>query len=120
MLQRENAGQLMGAARETIQQQVLRWEGVTARAHRFGGIEFRLGKREPGHLHGDVLMDIPFPMSVRNEIVASGMAEEHHVLPRSGWVSLSIRTEADIEHAVALLRRSFDLARITREEKVDR
>ncbi len=29
------------------------WPGVTAHPHRFGGMEYRLGKRELGHIHGD-------------------------------------------------------------------
>ena len=40
---------------------VMQWPGVTAHPHRFGGTEYRLGKRELGHIHGDHLVDIPFP-----------------------------------------------------------
>lgn len=86
------------------------WEGVTAHPHRFGGREYRLGNREIGHVHGDGLVDIPFPTKVRNEIVAAGEAAPHHVLPESGWVSFYIRQPEDAERAIALLRRSYDLA----------
>jgi hypothetical protein len=48
-------------AKEQIVQAGLNWEGVTAHAHRFSGTEFRLGRREIGHIHGDTLVDIPFP-----------------------------------------------------------
>jgi hypothetical protein len=34
----------------------------------------------------------------------------HHVLPESGWVSFYIRQEGDIEQAIALLQRSYDIA----------
>jgi hypothetical protein len=78
--------------------------------HRFGGTEYRLGAREIGHVHGDGLVDIPFPTSVRNELVAAGHAVFHHVLPESGWVSFYIRDTGDIERAIALLRRSYDIA----------
>jgi hypothetical protein len=64
------------------------WEKVTVAPHRFGGIELRLGKRELGHVHGDTLVDIPFPRRVRDEIIAAGEAEPHHILPESGWVSV--------------------------------
>ena len=37
------------------------WDDVEIRPHRYGGHEFRLGKRELGHIHGDALVDIPFP-----------------------------------------------------------
>lgn len=86
------------------------WEGVTIAPHRYGGKEFCLGKRELGHIHGDRLVDIPFPKSVRDEIVASGEAEPHHILPKSGWISLFLRTESDVEIAIRLLERSFSLA----------
>jgi len=78
--------------------------------HRFGGTAFRLGKREVGHIHGDRLVDIPFPKLVRDELVSNGEAEPHHILPKSGWVSLFVRTEADVERAIRLMRNSFDLA----------
>ncbi len=85
------------------------WEGITSHPHRFGGVEYRLGHREIGHVHGDGLVDIPFPTRVRNELVASGHAMPHHVLPESGWVSLYIRNPEDVEKAIALLRKSYDL-----------
>ncbi len=97
-------------ASHTIQQAVLSWPNVEAHPHRFGGTEYRVGKRELGHVHGDALVDIPFPTKVRDEIVAAGQAEPHHVLPDSGWVSLFLREPADVHHAIELLRRSYDLA----------
>ncbi len=98
-----------GAAQK-IQAELLTWPHVEAHPHRFGGTEYRIGKRELGHIHGDHLVDIPFPTKVRDEIVAAGLAEPHHILPNSGWVSLYLREAADVDRAVALFRRSFDLA----------
>jgi len=97
------AGAQIGAA-------VAGWGGVTASSHRFGGIEYRVNDREIGHVHGDALVDIPFPTKVRNEIVDAGRAEPHHVLPQSGWISVYLKRPEDVEQAVALLRRSFELA----------
>ena len=97
-------------AGEKIKQAVLAWEFTEAHAHRFGGVEFRIGKRELGHVHGDFLVDIPFPKKVRDEIVLAGEAEPHHVLPESGWVSFYIRSPEDVGRAVRLLRRSYELA----------
>jgi len=100
---------LNGAA-EQIRRAVLSWEGLEAHPHRFGGTEFRLGRREIGHLHGDHLVDIPFPTKVRDEIVAAGEAEPHHILPETGWVSFYLRKEGDVERAIGLLRRSYAIA----------
>jgi hypothetical protein len=69
-----------------------------------------LGKREIGHVHGNYLVDIPFPKQVRNEIVSSGLAEPNHILPESGWISFYIREESDIEKAIELLKRSYEIA----------
>ena len=57
-------------ASEAIHQAALSWPGVTAEPHRFGGTEYRLGRRELGHIHGEYLIDIPFPKPVCNELVA--------------------------------------------------
>ena len=98
-------------ARQRIEAEVLTWPGVVAQPHRFGDTEFMLGQREVGHVHSDRLLDVAFPKPVRDEVVAAGLAEPHHILPASGWVSFYIRKEEDVEAAVALLRRSYDLAR---------
>jgi Luciferase len=93
-----------------IQAALLEWPDVTTHPHCFGGVEYRLGARELGHVHGDHLVDIPFPTRVRDEVVATGLAEPHHILPDSGWVSLYLRAPADVKRAIDLLRRSFELA----------
>jgi predicted DNA-binding protein (MmcQ/YjbR family) len=98
-----------GAARR-IEAAALSWEGIESHPHRFGGRQYRLGGREIGHVHGESLVDIPFPSQVRDEIVNSGQAKPHHVLPKSGWVSVHIRTEADVETAIQLLRQSYEIA----------
>jgi len=97
-------------ANETIKQAVLSWEGVTTHTHRYGEAEYRLGKMEIGHIHGDSLVDIPFPKKVRDELVSAGRAEPFHVLSKSGWVSVYLRAATDVERAIELLRLSFDLA----------
>jgi len=86
------------------------WPGVKSQPHRFGGVEYVIGRREIGHIHGDHLVDIPFPKKVRNEIVAVGRAQPHHVLPETGWVSFYLRNESDVEQAIALLRESYEIA----------
>lgn len=97
-------------AGQSIKETVSAWEGITTHPHRFGGTEYRLGNREIGHVHGDGLVDMPFPTRVRDELVAMGQVVPHHVLPESGWVSFYIRKPEDIEKAISLLRRSYDLA----------
>ena len=97
---------------ESIAQAIVRevsgWPGVTTGRHRFGGIEFRLGRRELGHLHGSRLADFPFPLLIREDLVAAGKAEPHQVFPDSGWVSYFIREESDVAKVIALFRLNYD------------
>jgi hypothetical protein len=97
-------------AQKTITQTLTSWEGVSTAPHRFGGVEYRFGTRELGHIHGDQLVDIPFPKKVRDEIVSTGLAEPHHILPKTGWVSFRLREEGDVQKAIALLHRSYAIA----------
>jgi hypothetical protein len=98
----------MDGALRTIERTVLSWDGVTTHSHRFGGVEFRLGKVELGHLHGDRLADLPFPSKLRDRLVQEGRARPHHVLPSSGWVSRSIRDDTDVDDVIALFRLNYD------------
>jgi len=93
---------------QAIVREVSAWPGVTTGRHRFGGTEFRLGRRELGHLHGSRLADLPFPLLVRNDLVAAGRAEPHHIHPESGWVSYFIRDATDIAAVVALFRLNYE------------
>lgn len=78
--------------------------------HRFGGVEYLLGTRELGHIHGDHLVDIPFPKKMRDDIVGAGQAEPHHILPETGWISFYLRVPGDEQKAIDLLKRSYEIA----------
>jgi hypothetical protein len=91
------------------------WPGVDVGSHdRGGGPVFRMGRRELGHLHeslgGGAVADLPFPRSVRDELVAAGRARAHHVMPDSGWLTVPIRTVGDLHGAVEVFRLSYDRA----------
>jgi hypothetical protein len=106
-----------GAA-AAIRAAVASWPGTHDTPHRFGGTEFLIGKREIGHLHGDRLLDVPFPRAVHDELIAGGKVQPHHVMPDSGWISFWLVHAADVEEAIAILRRSYDLivAQLARRE----
>ena len=89
------------------------WSGVTTAEHRFGGLEFLSGRRELGHVHagagpGRSFADLPFPRAVRDVLIGEGRARPHHVLPDTGWVTVPIRTAADLEDAIQLFRMNYD------------
>jgi Ni,Fe-hydrogenase I large subunit len=88
-----------------ISREVGSWEGVTVHPHRFGGVEFRLGRRELGHLH-DTWADLPFTRRIREMLVETGRAEPHR-FGVQGWVSRDLD-----EEAVELFRLSYERARV--------
>jgi hypothetical protein len=48
-------------------------------------------------------------MSVRNELVNSGRASPHHVLPQSRWISYWIeRAEEDVPAVIELFRMRYE------------
>ena len=94
-------------ALKTIESEVCAWPNVSIHPHRFGGREFRVGSAEVGHLHAGGVVDIPFPRSVRDALLAKGLAEEHHWVPNSGWITFRILNEEDFRHALWLMRLSY-------------
>jgi len=98
-------------AYDKIVAEVSSWEGIKAAPHRFGGMEFKLGRREIGHVHGNYQVDIPFPKSYRDSLVAAGTAEPHHILLESGWITFRFVKPEDIGNAIELFRMSYDISR---------
>jgi hypothetical protein len=87
--------------------EVSAWPNASVHPHRFGGNEFRFGKAEIGHIHRDGTVDIPFPRAVRDALLDEGQAEEHRWVPDSGWTTFRVRGEADMHHAIRLMRISY-------------
>jgi hypothetical protein len=91
-----------------ILDEVTSWEGVETDTGELQETEFLVGGRSLGHAHGGHQADIPFPRSVRDELVAAGRTGPHHVHPDSGWTTLYIRSDADADTAIELLRINHD------------
>jgi Family of unknown function (DUF5519) len=91
-----------------IADEVMSWPGVATHDHQFGGVEFRLGKRQLGHLHGNRIANIPLRRSLRDELVAAGRVRVHRWRPDSGWVTVDIGNEEGRNEAVRLLRVGYD------------
>jgi len=97
------------AAKEAVTRDVSSWAGVTIGEHRFGGVEFRVGRRELGHLHGTIA-DLPFPRRIRDELIAAGRARPHHVVPDSGWITVPMRTASEVTSVIELFRQNYERA----------
>lgn len=89
------------------------WGDMDVLPHRNGGVEFRVGTREIGHVHLSGVADLLVSVRMRRDLVAAGRAQAHHTLPHSGWVSFRIRNEHDIPAAVELFRLNYDRVRGT-------
>jgi len=87
-------------------EQVSAWPGVSVNDHRFGGVEFRRGTREIGHIHAFGIVDIPFTVKIRDALVRSGKAERHHWLPDSGWTTVPVEKQGS-GNALKFLRLSY-------------
>ena len=92
---------------ERFEQELSSWPGVSTHPHRFGGREFRFKAAEIGHIHTGGTVDIPFPRAVRDVLLAGGLAQEHRWVPNSGWITVQVRSEDDLKHAVWLMRLSY-------------
>ena len=89
-----------------IEREVGSWEGVTLHPHRFGGVAFRLGGRELGHIHRGGWADLPFTARIREMLVETGRAGPHRAGVR-GWVSADLD-----EETIELFRLSYERARV--------
>jgi hypothetical protein len=90
-----------------LEDEVSAWPQISVHPHRFGGREFRFGNAEVGHVHTGGILDIPFPRTIHDRLLAKGLAEEHRWVPNSGWVTFHARSEKDVAHAVWLMRLSY-------------
>ncbi len=90
-----------------LEEELSAWPQISVHPHRFGGREFRFGGAEVGHAHPGGIVDIPFPRPIHDALLAQDLAEEHHWVPDSGWITFRIRSERDLAHALWLLRLSY-------------
>jgi hypothetical protein len=112
----ENTELSGGVAVGALVGEVGNWNGVEVVTEpRFGGPAFQLGRRQLGHLHdvGDrgAFADIPLPRTVRDELIAAGRARPHSAMPDSGWLTVPVRTAADLAGAVEVFRLAYERAR---------
>ena len=95
---------------EAVRRELLAHPDVTEGSHRFGGIVFRVGNQEIGHLHGERVADLPFPPHVRDELISSGRASADQHGSDSAFVSRSVEGPEDVADVVELFRLSYEHA----------
>jgi Family of unknown function (DUF5519)/Metallo-beta-lactamase superfamily len=103
------------AAVQALVAEVGAWPGVeTGTEPRFGGPAFYLGRRQLGHLHDagarGAFADLPLPRRVRDELIEAGRARVHSAMPESGWLTVPVRTTADLRTAIEVFRLAHERA----------
>ena len=105
-----------GVVVDALVGEVGNWDGVEVVTEpRFGGPAFQLGRRQLGHLHDagerGAFADIPLPRTLRDELIEAGRARPHSAMPESGWLTVPVRTAADLAGAVEVFRLAYERAR---------
>jgi hypothetical protein len=118
----ENARLSGSVAVDALVGEVANWEGVElATEPRFGGPMFQLGRRQLGHLHDagerGAFADIPLPRALRDELIEAGRARPHSAMPDSGWLTVPVRTAADLAGAVEVFRLAYERALAVAERR---
>ena len=91
----------------TLAAEVSAWSSISIHPHRFGGREFRFGHAEVGHVHTGGIVDISFPRSIHDALLAEGPAGGHRWVPDSGWVTFHGRNAKGLGHALWLGRLAY-------------
>ena len=92
---------------DRVIEEVAAWPHVNTNEHRFEGREFTLGPREVGHVHRWGIVDVPFTKRLRDALIEEDKTEEHHVVPESGWTTMYVEGDGDVDRATWLLRLSY-------------
>ena len=97
-----------GPIAERIITEALDWPGVWRAKGHLGSVVLRVGRRELGHLHGDVVADVPLSPEPQDQLVKDGVALEDQQPHESGWIKISLETEEGVQQALALLRANYE------------
>ena len=101
---------------QRVAETVASWPGVIAATHwhlfqkgEVDGADFYVGTRELGHIHLDGDVHLATDKALRDASIASGEAKR---FPYGGsyqtWTLIHIRSEADADTAIHLMRRNYD------------
>jgi hypothetical protein len=100
----------------TIEQEMLRWPGVTSGPGRFGAVAFRYRKREIGHIHRDRIADLPVTGEMRESILARGRARPHRARVK-GYISYPVQDQEDVSVVLEILGWNYDRAKAAAERR---
>ena len=106
----------MDTSISTIEREVLNWPGVTSEPGRFGAVAFRYGKREIGHIHRDLIADLPVTTEMREDLMSRGRARLHRAGVR-GYISYPLEDREDVAVVLEILGRNYERAKAAAERR---
>ena len=92
---------------DEIETEVLTWDGMSGRLHKYGGMQLDFHGHEIGHIHSNGIMDVLFTKRFKQELIKEGRIQDHHMFSSTGWISFHIDSEKDKEYAKHLLALSY-------------
>lgn len=96
---------------DEIEREISRWDGVSIGLHKYGGMQFDYNNREIGHIHSNGLLDMLLNRKLKQQLMREGKILDHHVFKHTGWISFYIKTQADRDYALRLLKLGYQLQR---------
>jgi hypothetical protein len=93
------------------------WPGVEIRWNRCG-LQFVAGDETLGSLEWDGRLAVPFPTGLSERLIAEAMATRDPDDSGEGGVVWTVRSPADVDRAVWLLRLAFLLSTKDQEEQL--
>jgi hypothetical protein len=99
-----------------VEQEVLRWPGVTSEPGRFNAVAFRYGKREIGHVHRDRIADLPVTPEMRETLLVKGRARPHRAGSK-GYVSHPVEDRDDVSVVLEILGSNYERAKAAAERR---
>jgi hypothetical protein len=97
---------MMGLLKK-LEDEISAWPDISVYPHRFGGREFLFGNADVGHMHEGGIVDVLFPRSIHDALLADGLAEGRRWVPNSAGITFRVRSEDDLKHALWLMRLSY-------------
>ena len=95
-----------------VAETVAKWPGIIAATHwhlsrrdEVDGADFYIGEQELGHIHLDGEVHLATDLEMRKSLVEAGLARPFPWY--KSWVEVSIRDEADADHAIQLFRLNY-------------
>jgi hypothetical protein len=97
---------------QLVSQDIQSWPGIVAATHWFlhdrtqvDGADFYVGDRELGHIHLEGEIHLGTTRTLAAMLIAHGLADPFKW--NDAWVQYSIRTRADVDHALWLFRLGY-------------